>query len=96
MTSATKDLDIKLENALSSLTLDTEGLLVRPLSLKAAFKVFDRTFHLFLSEWMENCNVFGRCKHPISSGVSLALILIIRLSFSQSIGACMVRFCRCP
>ncbi|KAH9475152.1 SAC3 family protein 1 [Psilocybe cubensis] len=60
MTSATKDLDTKLESALSSLTLDTEGLLVKPLTLKGAFRVFDRTFHQFLSEWMENCSVLGR------------------------------------
>lgn len=63
MTSATKDLDVKLDNALSSMTLDTEGKLVQPLSLRGAFKVFEPTFNLFLSEWMENCNVFGRCKY---------------------------------
>ncbi|PPQ97115.1 hypothetical protein CVT26_000597 [Gymnopilus dilepis] len=60
MTSATKDLDNKLDNLLSSLDLDLEGKLVQSLSIRGAFKVFEPTFSLFLSEWMENCNTYGR------------------------------------
>jgi len=61
MTSETKNLDNKLQALLSSLSIDTEGKLVRSLSLKGAFKVFEQTFGLFLNEWMENCNTYGRC-----------------------------------
>ena len=62
MTSSTKDLDKKLDDAISSLTLDTEGSLVQLLSLRGSFKLFDPTFDSFLGEWMENCNTNGRCE----------------------------------
>ena len=63
MTSATKDLDNKLDNLLSSLDLDLEGKLVQSFSIRGAFKIFEPTFSLFLSEWMENCNTYGRCEY---------------------------------
>ena len=62
MTSSTKDLDKKLDDALSSLTLDTEGKLVQSMSLRGTFKMFDTSFDSFISEWMENCNTNGRCE----------------------------------
>src|SRR6266436_5608507 len=62
MTSSTKDLDNKLDGALSSLTLDVEGKLVRSMSLRESFKIFEPTFDMSLSEWMENCKMSGRCE----------------------------------
>jgi hypothetical protein len=60
MTSSTKDLDNKLGGALSSLTLDMEGKLVRSMSLRESFKIFEPIFDTFLNEWMENCKTSGR------------------------------------
>jgi len=79
MTSSTKDLDKKLDDALSSLTLDTEGKLVQLMSLRGSFKMFDTSFDSFIGEWMENCNTNGRCKiHSSLSGfVNLIFPLMI-------------------
>lgn len=54
MTAATKDVDVRLENILTSIQLDTEGKLVQSLSSKSIFKVFEPTFTSFLNEWIEN------------------------------------------
>ncbi|KAF8962842.1 SAC3/GANP/Nin1/mts3/eIF-3 p25 family-domain-containing protein [Flammula alnicola] len=79
MTSATKDLDIKLDAALDSLTLDTEGKLVQTLSLRGVFKIFEPTFHSFLSEWMENCNINGRYNWKLYGQVIQASISLLNL-----------------
>jgi hypothetical protein len=63
ITSATKDLDNKLDTVLNSLSLDTEGQLVKSLSLEGVFKLFEPIFNAFLMEWIENCTVNGRCKY---------------------------------
>jgi len=84
MTSSTKDLDKKLDDAISSLTLDTEGKLVQLLSLRVSFKLFDPTFNSFLGEWMENCNTNGRCEiySSLSSFMNLIFSLINLVNWS--------------
>ncbi|KAF9466728.1 SAC3/GANP/Nin1/mts3/eIF-3 p25 family-domain-containing protein [Collybia nuda] len=59
ITSATKDLDGKLAEALTALSLDLEGEYVRSLSIRGAFKLFEPPFVSFISEWTENCYVTG-------------------------------------
>lgn len=76
MTSSTKDLDKKLDDALSLLTLDTEGKLVQLLSLRGSFKMFDTSFESFIGEWMENCNTNGRCE------IHCSLSAFVNLTFS--------------
>ncbi len=67
ITAASKDMDNKLDGVLNTLALDTEGNLVRTLSLAGVFKLYEPTFETFLTEWLENCTVNGRCK--LSSSV---------------------------
>lgn len=62
ITSATKDLDNKLSDALQSLNLDLEGKLVQTMSLKGVFKLFEPAFNPFLSEWIEHCSTNGACE----------------------------------
>lgn len=59
---ATKELDVRLHATLSLLSLDTEGRLVKPLTSRSFFKVFEPCFSGFLDEWLEYCNVNGRSK----------------------------------
>jgi len=59
MTSATKDLDNKLSDALQSLDLDLEGKLIQTMSLRGVFKLFEPAFNPFLSEWIEHCSTNG-------------------------------------
>ena|SRR5258707_11814264 len=54
VTAATKELDLRLRNILTSLQFDTEGRLVQSLKPKDLFKVFEPTFTSFFNEWMEN------------------------------------------
>ena len=54
VTSASKELDSRLQNILCSLQLDTEGKLVQSLSSRNLFKAFEPTFTSFFNEWMEN------------------------------------------
>jgi len=53
ITSATKDLDEKLGEALNMLSLDLEGKLVQSLTVRGAFKLFEPPFTSFISEWIE-------------------------------------------
>ncbi|GLB42874.1 putative SAC3/GANP family protein [Lyophyllum shimeji] len=57
ITSATKDLDEKLGEALNILSLDLEGKLVRPLTIRGTFKLFEPSVMSFISEWLENCSI---------------------------------------
>ncbi|KIM44074.1 hypothetical protein M413DRAFT_9323 [Hebeloma cylindrosporum] len=82
MTSSTKDLDKKLDDALSLLALDTEGRLVQLTSLRGCFKMFDPTFDTFIGEWMENCNTNGRFNWRLFGEViqvSITLLNVISL-----------------
>lgn len=56
MTSTTKDLDSKLDDAMKSLSLDTEGKLVKALTVRGIYKLFESTFNSFVTEWIENCS----------------------------------------
>jgi hypothetical protein len=67
MTSATKDLDNILNDALHSLDLDLEGKLVQTLSLRGVFKLFEPTLYTFLNEWIENCSTNRDCEWLPSS-----------------------------
>lgn len=60
ITSATKDLDGKLLEMLDSLSLDWEGKLIRSLTIRGVYKLFEPSFTSFMSEWIENCSVNGR------------------------------------
>lgn len=62
ITAASKDMDNKLDDVLNTVALDTEGNLVRTLSLAGVFKLYEPTFEAFLTEWLENCTVNGRCE----------------------------------
>jgi len=54
VTAATKELDLRLQNILTSLQFDTEGKLVQSLRPKNLFKAFEPTFTSFFNEWKEN------------------------------------------
>ncbi|KJA18922.1 hypothetical protein HYPSUDRAFT_44772 [Hypholoma sublateritium FD-334 SS-4] len=60
ITACSKDMDHKLDGILNTLALDTEGKLVRTLSLAGVFKLYEPIFEAFLTEWLENCTVNGR------------------------------------
>ncbi len=62
ITASSKDMDHKLDGVLNTLALDTEGKLVRMLSLAGVFKLYEPIFEAFLTEWLENCTVNGRCE----------------------------------
>lgn len=62
ITSATKDLDNRLDGVLNTLTLDTEGKLVQILSIDGVFKLYELAFDSFVAEWMESCTINGRCE----------------------------------
>lgn len=61
ITAATKELDSKLEATLSEISLDVQGKLVQVLPTRAVFKLFEATFNVYINEWVENCDVNGRC-----------------------------------
>ncbi|KAJ3510677.1 hypothetical protein NLJ89_g4539 [Agrocybe chaxingu] len=84
MTSATKDLDNKLNCVLSSMNLDTEGKLVQSLSSKGVFKLFESSFRTFVTEWMENCAVSGHINWNLYGQVVQASISILN-TLSQSV-----------
>ena len=92
MTSATKDLDNIFDGALQSLDLDLEGKLVQTLSLRGVFKLFEPTFHSFLSEWIENCSINGVCElfppHAPLSILTLILLVNWRL-YAQLVQVCV-------
>ncbi|RDB21797.1 SAC3 family protein 1 [Hypsizygus marmoreus] len=77
ITSSTKDLDNKLGEALNALTLDLEGKLVRPLTIRGTFKLFERRFTSFISEWIENCSINGHFDwHIFGQIVEVAVALM--------------------
>ncbi|CAA7264544.1 unnamed protein product [Cyclocybe aegerita] len=84
MTSATKDLDSKLNGVLSSMNLDTEGKLVQSLSSNGVFKLFESSFRTFVTEWMENCAVSGHINWNLYGQVVQASISILN-TLSQSV-----------
>ena len=62
ITTATKELDSRLQNVLSLLEFDTEGKLAQSLSSRSLFKAFEPTFTSFFNEWMENSKSSHCCK----------------------------------
>ncbi|KAF9484566.1 hypothetical protein BDN70DRAFT_872349 [Pholiota conissans] len=86
ITSATKDLDNKLDTILDSLTLDTEGKLVKMLTLDGVFKLFESAFDSFLIEWIENCTINGRFNWNLYGQLiqsSVALLNVIMKSIQS-------------
>lgn len=67
-------MDNKLDGILSTFALDTEGKLVRTLSLAGVFKLYEPAFETFLAEWLENCTVNGRCE-PLSFLIEICFSL---------------------
>lgn len=57
------DLDVKFNESVSNLDLDTEGEnLARPLTLRGAFGLFDDNLQPFLEEWYAHCPNRGDCE----------------------------------
>ncbi|KAF9530689.1 SAC3/GANP/Nin1/mts3/eIF-3 p25 family-domain-containing protein [Crepidotus variabilis] len=79
MTATTKDLDNKLSNLLKSLTLDTEGKLVRHLALSGVFKIFEPSFTSFVDEWIENCNLNMRQNWSLYAQVIQGVVGILNV-----------------
>lgn len=93
MTATTKDLDAKLAASLKAMTIDSDGKLIQTLSLRDVFKLFEPTYSLFVSEWIDNSTINGNCK--FTSVISLCF-WIIELSHRQSIGVYMLNLSEHP
>ncbi|KAF5375889.1 hypothetical protein D9615_008201 [Tricholomella constricta] len=86
ITAATKDLDRKLGEALNTLDLDLEGKLVRSLSIRGTFKLFEPPFTSFMTEWIENCSANGHFDwHIFGQVVQVAVALMNETVRSVSI-----------
>ncbi|KAK1222339.1 actin cytoskeleton and mitosis protein [Marasmius sp. AFHP31] len=60
ITASTKDLDSKFSEALSSLSLDTEGRLVKAMTTTGVWRAYDeKVVRGFVAEWIENCGAGG-------------------------------------
>ncbi|KAG6844263.1 hypothetical protein H0H87_008299 [Tephrocybe sp. NHM501043] len=77
ITSATKDLDGKLGEALSALSLDVQGKLVRVLNTRGTFKLFEPSFTSFISDWIETCATNNHFNWHMFTQVVQAAISII-------------------
>ncbi|KAG6840779.1 hypothetical protein C0991_004384, partial [Blastosporella zonata] len=85
ITSATKDIDGKLGDALNALSLDVQGKLVRVLDTRGTFKLFESSFTSFISEWIETCAANDSFDWHMFTQVVQAAISIIN-SAARAVG----------
>ncbi|KAJ8080356.1 hypothetical protein PM082_017189 [Marasmius tenuissimus] len=79
ITASTKDLDSKFSEALSSLSLDTEGRLVKAMTTTGVWRAYDeKVIRGFMTEWIENCGVGGEFNWVLYGRLVQTMVDVLR------------------